>query len=269
MSDIRIEMLKNNRTQFENICRKAVNPIGADDGLSEITVLNDFKMYVFDDDISLGQNLKRDGYWEFWISKVFINIIQPGWTVFDIGANYGYYTFLFSRLVGENGEVFAFEPNISMTNLISAAARLNGMENIEIVQKAVSSDISEEILIIPKNNYGDASIVYGFNAEVEFQNVSTVTLDSFHDVRAQLIKIDAEGSDEEIIWGAKEYIRNYKPIIVMEWVKNRTSNSEEFYEFFQKMYYRIYRITELSTLKEVTPSYLANSEELDMLLITR
>jgi hypothetical protein len=36
--------------------------------------------------------------------------VRPGMTVFDIGANAGYYTLLFSRLVGQRGNVVAVDP---------------------------------------------------------------------------------------------------------------------------------------------------------------
>ena len=43
---------------------------------------------------------------------LFKNIIKPGMRVLDLGANIGFYTVLFSKLVGENGKVFSFEPDV-------------------------------------------------------------------------------------------------------------------------------------------------------------
>jgi len=37
-------------------------------------------------------------------------IIEPGDYVVDAGANHGFFTVLFSRLVGEKGKVDSFEP---------------------------------------------------------------------------------------------------------------------------------------------------------------
>jgi hypothetical protein len=41
---------------------------------------------------------------------VFLSAVRAGDTVFDVGANTGYYTVLFSHLVGRRGCVHGFEP---------------------------------------------------------------------------------------------------------------------------------------------------------------
>ena len=42
--------------------------------------------------------------------KVFLQVIREGDVVVDVGANDGYFTLLFSDIVGANGAVHAFEP---------------------------------------------------------------------------------------------------------------------------------------------------------------
>jgi protein-L-isoaspartate O-methyltransferase len=39
--------------------------------------------------------------------------VRPGDVVLDVGAHIGYYTLLLSRLVGDQGRVYAFEPDPS------------------------------------------------------------------------------------------------------------------------------------------------------------
>jgi len=43
-------------------------------------------------------------------SRVYSRLISPGDVVFDVGASYGWYSALFGKLVGESGQVHAFEP---------------------------------------------------------------------------------------------------------------------------------------------------------------
>ena len=42
--------------------------------------------------------------------QVFLRRICRGQTVFDIGANFGYFSLLFSKIVGNKGHVYSFEP---------------------------------------------------------------------------------------------------------------------------------------------------------------
>src|SRR5688572_27975846 len=48
------------------------------------------------------------GTYELEKQPVIERFVRPGMTVFDIGANAGFYTLAFSRLVGEEGRVWAF-----------------------------------------------------------------------------------------------------------------------------------------------------------------
>src|SRR5215471_5126199 len=50
------------------------------------------------------------GSYEFDKRRLFEQTIKPGATVFDIGANVGFYTLLSSVLVGSGGKVYTFEP---------------------------------------------------------------------------------------------------------------------------------------------------------------
>src|SRR5947208_793716 len=50
------------------------------------------------------------GTYESHMQRLFREHIGPGSTVFDIGANVGFFTLLASKLAGEAGRVYAFEP---------------------------------------------------------------------------------------------------------------------------------------------------------------
>ena len=59
-----------------------------------------------------------------WLSER----IQPGMKIVDIGGNIGFYTALFSRLVGERGVVHVFEPDtVNFEHLKANAKRLKNV----------------------------------------------------------------------------------------------------------------------------------------------
>src|SRR5580704_13820043 len=53
--------------------------------------------------------------------------VQPGETWLDVGAHYGYTAVALSRLVGESGRVFAFEPMTSTAGCIARTRSINGL----------------------------------------------------------------------------------------------------------------------------------------------
>ena len=60
-------------------------------------------------------------------------------TVYDVGAQAGFYTLMVSRIVGDSGQVFAFEPSVREARYLIEHVRLNQLRNVRIVQAAVGS----------------------------------------------------------------------------------------------------------------------------------
>src|SRR5581483_11355219 len=58
----------------------------------------------------LSQVVKKQDY-ERQFRKQMIDIVRPGDVVWDVGANVGYYSRMFSDLVGPTGHVVAWEPS--------------------------------------------------------------------------------------------------------------------------------------------------------------
>jgi len=59
--------------------------------------------------------------------------IQPGQTIVDIGSGGGFFTFLFSHLVGDKGTVYAIDTNEDFLEYINRQAAENGLTNIKTV----------------------------------------------------------------------------------------------------------------------------------------
>ena len=59
--------------------------------------------------------------------------VKRGETWLDVGAHYGYTAIALSRLVGESGRVFAFEPVVRTAGCVARTRDLNGLEQLTIV----------------------------------------------------------------------------------------------------------------------------------------
>ncbi len=80
------------------------------------------------------------------------NLVQSGMTVFDVGANIGDYSILFSKLVGKSGKVYAFEPTISTFKKLSERIEKYQCENVSPLQVAIfSQDGKVEINEFPED----------------------------------------------------------------------------------------------------------------------
>lgn len=132
-------------------------------------------------------------------------LVKPGMTVFDVGANAGFYTLAFSRLVGSSGRVIAFEPLAENVANLRRHVLLNQLSNVTVIQAAVS------------DKPGLASFCAGHNNAVGRLSqdpgeylVPTVTLSQLVNESTipapDLVKMDVEGAESVVLVGAQSLL---------------------------------------------------------------
>jgi FkbM family methyltransferase len=135
----------------------------------------------------------------------------------DIGANIGWYTTLLQKLVGESGQVYAFEPVPKTFSLLNRNVELNsGCGNIFVNNIALGETEKEvEIYLFDKLPDGHASLVPGDNNEFQTFNVRMVTLNSFIEENnigeIDFIKADIEGAELTMLKGAGKVFEQSRP----------------------------------------------------------
>ena len=135
-------------------------------------------------------------------------IIQKGWTVLDVGAQDGYFTLLFSRLVGDRGRVFAFEAIAGNAANVAANVARNQYRNITAVNKAVS-DQSGRARFFTGTNRGVGSLFYDSGRKEKHTEVETITLDDYFRATPfsiDFFKMDIEGAEHAALAGMREVI---------------------------------------------------------------
>jgi FkbM family methyltransferase len=149
------------------------------------------------------------------------HFVRLGDTVFDIGAHLGFYTLLLSRLVGDSGRVFAFEPNREL--LPSLGRTVGPLPNVEILNVALSDRKGEIDLYVPQ----DASMAslnnwtHGEVGEVHQVKCEMQILDDLVAERKlplpDFIKCDVEGAEYLIFKGATSVLdREDAPVVLFE-----------------------------------------------------
>ncbi len=128
--------------------------------------------------------------------------LGPGDTVVDVGANFGAFTVLASRIVGPTGRVLAFEPSPESFARLSANLALNDLGNVDAIPEAVGeADGTAELLTYGKSAYNSlfASVDGKDSAPVRTHTVTVRTLEQVLDERGincvDLLKLDCEGAE--------------------------------------------------------------------------
>ena len=164
----------------------------------------------------MGRAIYYSGDLDRKITWVCSRLVRPGDTVLDIGANLGLVTLILSSLVGETGQVHAFEPIPALQENIVRSAEKNGVSNITVHRMALGNETRMQELSVPPGHAGRASFVSERqNAQdtkiaVPVERLSTVLArESIGAIR--LIKIDVEGFEAEVLRGAIECFSKTPP----------------------------------------------------------
>lgn len=148
------------------------------------------------------------------------DFLKPGDVFIDIGANIGLFSFNASKIVGDEGKIYAFEAFPPNYKQFKENILLNKFENIITENKAISSQNSTmEIFYNEKdNNIGMASaFLKNFTSK---EIVESTTLDQYsedhHIDKINLIKIDIEGGEYDALLGMNRILTELKPHILIE-----------------------------------------------------
>src|SRR5436190_10823798 len=91
----------------------------------------------------LTRSLVEGGMWDPTISGLMTNVLRPGMTFVDAGANIGYFSVLGSQLVGPEGRVFAVEPDPLNLAILRANLERLGCSNVTVLPVAAWSERTE------------------------------------------------------------------------------------------------------------------------------
>ena len=117
------------------------------------------KMYVDTRDRSLTPHILLDGYWEKWITNVFLHLVKPGMSVVEVGANVGFYSLLAAQHIGDAGRLVCFEANNELCDIVFENLMINGfLSRSSVVNKAVYSENTTLTFNIYEKHLGSSSL---------------------------------------------------------------------------------------------------------------
>jgi FkbM family methyltransferase len=165
-------------------------------------------------------------------------LIRPGMTVVEVGANIGLLTVPFARLVAPRGKVIAFEPQRIVYQMLCGNLALNAIDNVTghncAVGRAAGSIAVPPVDYERPGNFGGVSI--GISGKGE--TVPLVMIDSLALARCDFMKIDVEGMELDVLQGAANTVRRFRPRLYVE--NDRPDKSQALIEHLLALGYRLY-----------------------------
>jgi FkbM family methyltransferase len=183
----------------------------------ELVRLPQFSLFASDDDLAVGHHV-RGGIYEPGVAEIFARHVEPGMSVVDIGANIGYFTMLSAALVGPSGLVVAVEPNPENIKLLEASRRVNGFDQVLVIQAAGGRRTGLLALNVSYSNGMTGELPNNVGAIFAARPVPCFALDGLlpRDRHFSLIKIDTEGAELNALIGLSQTIDRDHPVIVSE-----------------------------------------------------
>jgi FkbM family methyltransferase len=175
-----------------------------------------FEVFANPDDPVIGGPVLSNRY-EPEVTGMVERLLRPGDIFVDVGANLGYFTLLAAPIVGQDGHVYAVEPNDLNVKLLESSIRANGFENISVMQVAAAERL-ETLLLHSTIGNGTTSAMREHEL-FSGTSIPGIPLDIVLSGRKKpvaLIKIDVEGFEYRVLRGAEGTMRQDRPFIIFE-----------------------------------------------------
>lgn len=149
----------------------------------------------------------------------------------DVGANFGWYTTLFAKYAGINGQVHSFEPVPSTFRSLTKNYQLMDSPKNVFINNLALGDKAGEITInlFEGLSTGHASISTQNRDDAISFKCQMTTLDTYFATRrisqADLVKVDIEGAEMMFLEGATAlFEQEAPPVFLLEMALNQTKN---------------------------------------------
>ena len=147
--------------------------------------------------------------------RVVSRLVRPADICVDVGANVGFYTCLFARLVGPAGRVVAYEPVPANAAALRENLALNRYDRVTVRESAVGSARSPVGLELPRvpGHKPDAATSGSWRAGGTSASITVPQVrldDELRGLRVRLVKIDVEGMEPAVLEGLQQTLAEHR-----------------------------------------------------------
>lgn len=235
------------RYRITSILLPWLRQIGVEMGWRQIRTRYGFKFHA---DLAdwLGQYVYLNGVYEPPTASLFVELIKPGTTVLDVGANAGFFTLLSSAITGKEGKVYAFEPVPTVKQRLMSNIALNDFDNIKVVPKAASERAAMVTIYEGPEGHKGISSLRPLESASQSLTVEAIAIDDLaHEIgTVDFIKIDVEGAELLALRGMQKVVDRDRPFMIIEftdsYLRSFGHTAKQMAEWLQEYGYHLYRV---------------------------
>jgi len=221
--------------------------------------VRDFDMMLDLEDRGISRTLLLFGRREEEHVAILRRVLHEGMTVFDIGANIGYYALIESSLVGAGGCVLAIEPSPDNVKLLNRNLALNGCGNVQVLEMAVSDRGGRQSLHLShQSNLNTfhptgSALPHLSDRSVDVETDTVPAIARRVGIKPDLIRMDVEGHEVEVLRGLLPAIEagEMAPMILFETHLSRYSPDHDLAAPLRALFAAGYRVPYLASTSEV------------------
>jgi FkbM family methyltransferase len=142
---------------------------------------------------------------------------EKGFYVADVGAYWGWFTVISSKIVGSGGRVFSFEPEPCNFEILHKIVLLGGLKNVNAFKLALSDSDGFEFLYLSEHSSMHSLVLKRSHRKITVPSMKLDTVVKLRKIqKLDLIKIDVEGAELKVIKGCKRIVNEFKPIFSID-----------------------------------------------------
>ena len=170
------------------------------------------------------RQLMSGRYYERHVCAGLRQLIRPGMTCVDVGANVGLLTLFMAHHVGKTGQVFAFEPHPeNVARLLGNVTQHGYNKRVTVKRAAVNDGSTDNITLYAGRGHATSEWnIVGRDADGQTAEpvltVPAISLDTYFHAqqRIDVIKIDVEGAESQVLAGMQRIIHQHRPAMLIE-----------------------------------------------------
>lgn len=214
-------------SQFQRLGKDLIRQFWLRPGTRRTVLIGPYRKLIFEITPQLRTRMKvfYTAY-EPPVTSVLNEWLRPGMIIFNIGAHIGIHALYAARKVNPYGRVYAFEAFPENYRQLTEHARMNALDNLISIHKAVTS-VTGNVAFTQGSSDGKHHLAEQ-NSGASFL-VESITVDDFcrqQQVQPDLLLIDVEGAELQVLQGAQHILKKGRPKLILEHHNQQQSLSE-------------------------------------------